>query len=147
MPGDPVSMKSLWWLNMSILGDWFFHPLRIFDELLRNNKHYTWPMYALFTNISGNTVSMQIDLVFKYMHFWVICLLMCVCILDSDFMIYYITIAFFQYLFMHSFPTWQVSLVTSFHVLEAINEYFLNILCFFSSYFSFRYISWNITYL
>ncbi len=131
MPGDTVSMKSLWRLKMSILGYCFLHPLRIFDEILRNYKHYTWPMYALFTNISGNTVSMNIDLVFKYKHFWVICLLMCVCILDSDFMIYYIKIAVFQEFFMHYLPTWQVSLVTSFHVLEAINEYVLRITCFF----------------
>ncbi len=88
-------------------------------------------MYALFTNISGNTVSMKIDLVFKYKHFGVICLPMCVCILDSDFMIYYIEITVFQEFFMHHLPTWQVSLVTSFHVLDAINERLLNILCLF----------------
>ncbi len=87
-------------------------------------------MYALFTNISGDTVSMKIDLAFKYKHLWVICLMMCVCILDSYFMINYIKIAVFQESFMHYLPTWQVSLVTSFHVLEASYEYLLRIPCF-----------------
>ncbi len=53
-------------------------------------------MYALFTNISGDTVAMNIELVFKYKHGWVICLMMCVCILDSYFMIYCIKMNVFS---------------------------------------------------